>query len=152
MVKIKTITMEPIGYIKSPYKEKKEIPFQSALGEKNKGKIVLEEKYIKALKDLDTFSHIVVFFYFDKSKGYDLQTKTPWDKDEKGIFATRSPNRPNFIGMSIVKIIDIQYNIITIEGLDMLDNIPVLDIKPYIERLNPKEANEGWFEYSFEQK
>lgn len=92
---------------------------------------------VEGLKYLDKSSHIIILFYFNKSKDFDLITKTPWSDEKKGVFSTRSPRRPNPIGLSIVKLIEIDHNKIIIEGIDMLDGTPVLDIKPYSEELNP---------------
>ncbi|WP_341349562.1 SAM-dependent methyltransferase [Clostridium botulinum] len=82
-------------------------------------------------------SHIIILFYFNKSKDFDLITKTPWSDEKKGVFSTRSPRRPNPIGLSIVKLIEIDHNKIIIKVIDMLDGTPVLDIKPYSKELNP---------------
>ncbi|EJO5346793.1 tRNA (N6-threonylcarbamoyladenosine(37)-N6)-methyltransferase TrmO [Clostridium botulinum] len=132
-----TIKLEPIGYVKSPFKTLDEIPPQSIYAKDKKALIELNEELIDGLKDLDKNSHIIVIFYFDKSKDFNLITKTPWSDEKKGVFSTRSPKRPNPIGLSIVKLIEINHNKILIEGVDMLDGTPVLDIKPYSEKLNP---------------
>ena len=132
-----TINLKPIGYVKSPFKSLKEIPPQSIYAKDEKATIVLKEDLVDGLKDLNKNSHIIILFYFNKSKDFNLITKTPWSDEKKGVFSTRSPKRPNAIGLSIVKLIEINNNKIIIEGVDMLDGTPVLDIKPYSDKLNP---------------
>ncbi|HDK7136977.1 TPA: tRNA (N6-threonylcarbamoyladenosine(37)-N6)-methyltransferase TrmO [Clostridium botulinum] len=132
-----TIKLNPIGYIKSPFKNLEEIPPQNIYAKDKKALIEIKEELVEGLKDLDKNSHIIILFYFNKSKDFDLITKTPWSDEKKGVFSTRSPRRPNPIGLSIVKLIEIDHNKIIIKGIDMLDGTPVLDIKPYSEELNP---------------
>ncbi|AUN11176.1 tRNA (N6-threonylcarbamoyladenosine(37)-N6)-methyltransferase TrmO [Clostridium botulinum] len=132
-----TIKLNPIGYIKSPFKNLEEIPPQSIYAKDKKALIEIKEELVEGLKDLDKNSHIIILFYFNKSKDFNLITKTPWSDEKKGVFSTRSPKRPNPIGLSIVKLIEIDHNKIIIKGIDMLDGTPVLDIKPYSEELNP---------------
>ncbi|NFD55693.1 tRNA (N6-threonylcarbamoyladenosine(37)-N6)-methyltransferase TrmO [Clostridium botulinum] len=132
-----TIKLNPIGYIKSPFKNLEDIPPQNIYAKDKKALIEIKEELIEGLKDLDKNSHIIILFYFNKSKDFNLITKTPWSDEKKGVFSTRSPRRPNPIGLSIVKLIEIDHNKIIIEGIDMLDGTPVLDIKPYSEELNP---------------
>ncbi|MBY6950532.1 tRNA (N6-threonylcarbamoyladenosine(37)-N6)-methyltransferase TrmO [Clostridium botulinum] len=132
-----TIKLNPIGYIKSPFKNLEDIPPQNIYAKDKKALIEIKEELVEGLKDLDKNSHIIILFYFNKSKDFNLITKTPWSDEKKGVFSTRSPRRPNPIGLSIVKLIEIDHNKIIIKGIDMLDGTPVLDIKPYSEELNP---------------
>ncbi|MCJ8173005.1 tRNA (N6-threonylcarbamoyladenosine(37)-N6)-methyltransferase TrmO [Clostridium botulinum] len=132
-----TIKLNPIGYIKSPFKNLEDIPPQNIYAKDKKALIEIKEELVEGLKDLDKNSHIIILFYFNKSKDCDLITKTPWSDEKKGVFSTRSPRRPNPIGLSIVKLIEIDHNKIIIKGIDMLDGTPVLDIKPYSKELNP---------------
>ncbi|NFB15930.1 tRNA (N6-threonylcarbamoyladenosine(37)-N6)-methyltransferase TrmO [Clostridium botulinum] len=132
-----TIKLNPIGYIKSPFKNLEDIPPQNIYAKDKKALIEIKEELVEGLKDLDKNSHIIILFYFNKSKDFDLITKTPWSDEKKGVFSTRSPRRPNPIGLSIVKLIEIDHNKIIIKVIDMLDGTPVLDIKPYSKELNP---------------
>ncbi|MHB9927935.1 tRNA (N6-threonylcarbamoyladenosine(37)-N6)-methyltransferase TrmO [Clostridium botulinum] len=132
-----TIKLNPIGYIKSPFKNLEDIPPQNIYAKDKKALIEIKEELVEGLKDLDKNSHIIILFYFNKSKDFNLITKTPWSDEKKGVFSTRSPRRPNPIGLSIIKLIEIDHNKIIIKGIDMLDGTPVLDIKPYSEELNP---------------
>ncbi|MCY6371487.1 tRNA (N6-threonylcarbamoyladenosine(37)-N6)-methyltransferase TrmO [Clostridium ganghwense] len=140
------IVFEPIGFIKSPFKELNEIPSQSVHAKDKRAVIEIKEELKDGLKDLETFSHIMVFFNFNKVTDYELLVKTPWSDEKKGVFATRSPKRPNEIGVSVVKLIKVEGCSVEIEGVDMLDGTPVLDIKPYASNLNPNDANNGWLD------
>lgn len=143
--KNKELGMKPIGYINSPYLTRDEIPRQSVLSDRS-AVIEIEEEFRDGLFNLEIGKYIVILFAFHKSKKNPaLIINHKYTDGTKGVFATRSPNRPNPIGLSICKIIDLDDKSITIEGVDMLNGTPVLDIKPYIEWLNPKdESEEGW--------
>lgn len=132
------ITLKPVGFIKSPYETREEIPRQSVLSDQT-AIIEIEEEYKDAIFNLEVGNYIVIIFAFHKSpKNTPLIIDHKHTNGRKGIFATRSPNRPNPIGLSICKIIDLTDSTITIEKVDMLNGTPVLDIKPYVEGLNPK--------------
>lgn len=142
--KNKELSMKPIGYIKSPYLTRDEIPRQSVLSDKT-AVIEIEEEFRDGLFNLEIGKFIVILFAFHKSKKNPaLIINHKYTNGTKGIFATRSPNRPNPIGLSICKIIDLDDKSITIRGVDMLNGTPVLDIKPYIEWLNPNVESERW--------
>lgn len=132
------ITLKPVGFIKSPYETREEIPRQSVLSDQT-AIIEIEEEYKDAIFNLEVGNYIVIIFAFHKSpKNTPLIIDHKHTNGRKGIFATRSPNRPNPLGLSICKIIDLTDSTITIEKVDMLNGTPVLDIKPYVEGLNPK--------------
>lgn len=133
------VVFRPIGYIQSNYKTLEEIPRQSILAEKERARIIIREELQAGLTGLDEFEHIIVLFYFHKSRGYKLLVHPRDRGGTAGVFASRSPNRPNGIGLSIVRLVSIKENIIEIEGVDMLDGTPVLDLKPYNRDLNPKD-------------
>lgn len=133
------IKFSPIGYINSPFKRTDEVPRQSIYAVDKTAIIELKQEYKDGLKDLDRFSHIVVLFYFHESKDFDLLTYPHGCIEKKGVFASRSPRRPNSIGLSIVKLLKIDECRLEIQGIDMLDGTPVLDIKPYFPSLNPQE-------------
>lgn len=132
------IIMEPIGYIKSEFKEKKELPRQSILNQDKKATIEILPKYVEGIEGIEENTHGVILFNFHKSTKSPLRL-IPHGRDHiTGVFSTRSPNRPNGIGMSIVKFTRVDGNKLEFEGVDMLDGTPVLDIKPYSSKLNPK--------------
>lgn len=135
------IIYNPIGYIESPFKDLRDIPRQSIYSKDKKAKIKILDEYVKELEGISVDSYIVVLFHFHKSKEKKHNRYSEYFDGPRGIFATRSPHRPNGIGISIVKVLDINENIIEILGVDMLDGTPVIDIKPYSEKLNPGQAD-----------
>ena len=128
----KTYTYHQIGTIKSPHKEAKGMPIQPSSARGIKGEIELLSKYSDGLKDLDGFSHIIVIYDFNKSTGFSLQAKPFLDDKVHGVFATRAPQRPNPIGISVLKLNAIRDNRLFVENVDMMDETPILDIKPYV--------------------
>ncbi len=144
---IDNITFKPIGIIHSPYKEPKDTPIQPHYGKGIKGTIEIFDEYREGLLDLDGFSHITLLFYFHRSEGYKLKVVPYLDDTERGLFATRAPRRPNPIGLSVVRLEKIEDGIIYISDLDILDNTPLLDIKPYVKAFNEEtELKSGWLE------
>ena len=137
--------IKPIGIIHTPYREKDECPIQPLYAPEAIGRVEVFEKYGAGLKDIETFSHIYLFYLFDKAGEIKLIRQTFLDDQSHGIFATRHPARPNGIGMSIVKLKERNQNILIVEGIDVLNMTPLLDIKPYIPRFDRIEtASEGW--------
>ena len=144
------IIFHPIGVIHSPYKESKEIPIQGRFKDNVEAYIELKEKYVKGLKDLDKFSHAIIIYYFHMSDKENIEGKPYLEDDKHGIFAIRSPHRPNHIGLSIVKIKRIQENKLYFTQVDMIEGTPVLDIKPYVRFFdNIENAISGWLEKHF---
>ena len=142
-----SILIEPIGVIYTPFKTKEGMPIQSTGAIGVKGKIKLKKELIQGLTDLDEFSHIILIYNFHKSEGYELLTTPFLDNKKRGVFATRAPKRPNSIGISVVRLIKIEKNIIYIENVDMLDETPLFDIKPYIPDFDIHETDKkGWIE------
>ena len=127
-----SITFEPIGIIRTPFKTKAGMPIQSGGAKGEKGQVILKEEFTKGLTDLNGFSHIILIYHFHQSKGYDTLITPFLDNKKRGVFATRAPKRPNPIGVSVVRLNTIDNNILHIENVDMLDETPLLDIKPYI--------------------
>lgn len=139
--------IEQIGIIHSPYKTKDECPIQCNVNPKGKGQIVVFPEYEKGLETIETFSHIILFYIFDKAGGIKLSRPTFLDDSSHGVFASRHPCRPNSIGISIVKLEKRNKNILEVSGIDILDNTPLIDIKPYIPRFDYFDnANNGWTE------
>jgi len=144
------ITMHPIGYIYSSYKDTKEIPIQGRFKENIEAYAELKKEYEKGLKDLDKFSHCILIYYFHKSNKLTIKGK-PYLEDKKhGIFAIRSPHRPNHIGISIVKIQRIEKNKLYFTEVDIINKTPLLDIKPYVKYFdNRKNVISGWLDKHF---
>ena len=142
------ITFKPIGIIHTPFDGTEKIPRQGRFAENNDGSIVIFEEYSEGLKDLNTFTHAHLIFNFHK-KDEDLKLlQYPKGRDiPRGVFAIRSPLRPNKIGLTIVKIKSVEDNIIHFEGADMIDGTPLLDIKPYVPEIDCyPDAGKGWFQ------
>jgi len=144
------IIMHQIGIIHSPYREKNDIPIQGRFKDNAEAWVELKEKYVKGLKDLDKFSHAIILYYFHKSDKETIEGKPFLEEVEHGIFAIRSPNRPNHIGFSVVKIKHIKENKLYFTQVDMIDGTPVLDIKPYVKYFDSREnVVSGWLDKHF---
>ncbi len=144
------ITMHPIGVIHSPYKEAKDIPIQGIFKNKVEAWIELENQYISGLKDLNGFSHAIIIYYFHKSDREDIEGSPFLEQNKHGIFAIRSPHRPNHIGVSVVTIKSIKENKLYFTEVDMLDETPVLDIKPYVKHFDSRDnVASGWLDKHF---
>ncbi len=138
---------EPIGLIHSPYKKLEGVPIQPVFSDGITAEIEVFSEFQEGLKDLDGFSHIILLYQFHKSKGYSLLCRPFLDTEERGLFSTRAPKRPNPIGLSIVELIKIEKNIITIGSPDVIDNTPLLDIKPYVDAFDiKKKVKSGWYD------
>jgi tRNA-Thr(GGU) m(6)t(6)A37 methyltransferase TsaA len=137
--------MDPIGVIRSPFKTKQDCPIQPLYASSVSGRVEVSEQYAEGLKDIETFSHIYLLYLFDRAEAISLIRPTFLDDTPHGIYASRHPCRPNGIGMSIVKLIRRDGNHLIVEGVDMLDQTPLLDIKPYIPKYDAiPTASEGW--------
>ena len=138
------LSMQPIGYVRSPYKDTKEIP--KGLGAKHEAEGVLEirAEFEPGLKDIEGFSHLFVIWAFDRAEGYDLVATPPSDNRPHGVFATRSPRRPNPIGLTVVELLSREGPVLRVRGIDMLEGSPILDIKPYLSTVPPERLRRGW--------
>ena len=146
MIGMSEVTYQPIGIIHSPFKEQKGTPIQSEAGREIAGTVEVFPEYIEGLQDLDGFSHIYLLFHFHLAKPASLTAKPYLDVKTRGVFAIRGPSRPNRIGLSIVRLVGIEENILHIKDMDILDGTPLLDIKPYIPEFDVKEAERiGWY-------
>jgi tRNA-Thr(GGU) m(6)t(6)A37 methyltransferase TsaA len=139
------IQMKPIGIIHSPFSDPKGMPIQPAAAAGVRGRIVLDPEWEAGLKDLPGFSHLVLIYLFHRTRGTELLVKPFLDEELRGVFATRAPRRPNPIGLSVVKLIGIEGNLLEIEDVDVLDGTPLLDIKPFVPQFDsPGEVRVGW--------
>ena len=138
------LSMQPIGYIRSPYKDGKEIP--KGLGVKHEAEGVLDilAEFEPGLADIEGFSHLFVIWAFDRSEGFDLIVTPPSDNRPHGVFATRSPRRPNPIALTVVELTGRDGPRLRVRGVDMLDGTPILDIKPYMSSVPPERLRRGW--------
>jgi tRNA-Thr(GGU) m(6)t(6)A37 methyltransferase TsaA len=146
----KKITMTPIGIIHSPYKQIKDMPIQGKFKPGVKAWIELKEEYVAGLKDLGDFSHAIIIYHFHKSEKTEIEGKPFLEDNKHGIFAIRSPHRPNHIGLSVVKLEKIEGNKLHFSEVDVLDGTPVLDIKPYIKHFDGRDnVVSGWLDKHF---
>lgn len=138
--------LRPIGVIHSPFKEKSQTPIQSSRS-LARGVVEVYPEFADGLQDLEDFSHIFLLYIFHQSSGYNLLTKPFLDNKLHGLFATRYPYRPNPIGLSLVQLIMREENKLEIQGVDMLDGTPLLDIKPYVPEFDIRlETRNGWYD------
>ncbi|MBI9036835.1 MAG: tRNA (N6-threonylcarbamoyladenosine(37)-N6)-methyltransferase TrmO [Bacteroidales bacterium] len=147
---MQNIIIKPIGIIHTPYKTPKDIPIQGIFKNNIEGFLSLNEKYCEGLKDLEAYSHAILIYHFDRSQKEDLISKPFLENEEHGIFAIRSPHRPNHIGLSIVKIKKIIENKVYFTEVDMLDKTPLIDIKPFVKQFDNREnVVSGWVDKHF---
>ena len=134
----------PIGYISSPYRDTKEVP--KGIGAKHDAEGVLDilPQFEAGLKDVEGFSHLFVLWVFDRSEGFELVGAPPVDNQPHGVFATRSPRRPNPIGLTVVELLRRDGARLHVRGVDMLDGTPILDIKPYMSSIPAEKLRRGW--------
>jgi tRNA-Thr(GGU) m(6)t(6)A37 methyltransferase TsaA len=137
-------TSQPIGFVSSPYKNTSEIP--KGLGAKHEADGVLKilPEFEAGLTDIEGFSHLVVIWEFDRSHGFELLGMPPSDNREHGVFATRSPRRPNPIGLTTVELLRRDGIELHVRGADMLDGTAILDIKPYLSSIPSERLRRGW--------
>ena len=138
--------MRPIGIIHSPFKRKQATPIQPSRSHE-RGTVEVYPEYVEGLQDLEGFSHIYLLYVFHRSSGYALRLKPFLDTTERGLFSTRYPARPNPIGLSVVRLQGLRGNLLVVEGIDVLDGTPLLDIKPYVPEFDERaDTRTGWFE------
>jgi tRNA-Thr(GGU) m(6)t(6)A37 methyltransferase TsaA len=137
-------TPRPIGFVRTPYFETSQVP--KGLGAKHEaeGDLEILPEFEAGLTDIEGFSHLVVLWVFDRSQGFELYGKTPADGRPHGVFATRSPRRPNPIALTIVELLGREGPRLRVRGVDMLDGAPILDVKPYMSNVPEEKLRRGW--------
>jgi tRNA-Thr(GGU) m(6)t(6)A37 methyltransferase TsaA len=136
--------MRPIGHARSPYQKTSEIPKGLGAEHHAEGSLDLLPEFAAGLQDIEGFSHLIVLWAFDRSEGFDLVFTPPADDRPHGVFATRSPRRPNPIALTIVELIARDGASLRVRGVDMLDGTPILDIKPYLSSIPADRLRRGW--------
>ena len=137
-------TARAIGFVKSPYKETREVPKGLGTRHEAEGTLEILPEFEPGLADIDGFSHLIVLWEFDRSSGFELLGTPPCDDRPHGVFATRSPRRPNPIGLTVVGLLGREGRMLHVRGVDMLDGTPILDLKPYLSSVPPEELRRGW--------
>lgn len=137
-------TPRPIGFVRSPYKNTADVP--KGLGAKHTAEGVIEilPEFQPGLMDVEGFSHLFILWVFDRAPGFELLATPPSDNRPHGVFATRSPMRPNPIGLTVVELLARRETELEVRGIDMLDGTPVLDIKPYLSNVPTEVLRRGW--------
>lgn len=144
---METIIINPIGVIRTPHTDIKNMPIQPIAADGIKGYIELLPQYVAGLKDLIGFSYITLIYHFHKIEGFELEVIPFMDTEKRGIFSCKAPKRPNAIGLSTVKLLGIEGNIIHIEQVDMLDGTPLIDVKPFFPKYDNRDnVSIGWLE------
>jgi tRNA (adenine37-N6)-methyltransferase len=138
------LSMRPIGHVRSPYAQTGEVPKGLGAEHQAEGFLEIHAEFEPGLLDIDGFSHLFVIWVFDRSEGYELVGTPPSDNRPHGVFATRSPRRPNPIGLTVVELLSREGSKLRVRGLDMLDGTPILDIKPYLSSVPPEKLWRGW--------
>lgn len=129
--KFRRITYKPIGIIHTPFKEVSGIPQQPEMGQGIEGHIEVFPEFTEGLDQIEKFSRLTLVYHLHQAKGYELKIRRPGEGQLRGVFSTRSPNRPNPIGISSVRLVCVDGSKIIVRDLDILDGTPLLDIKPY---------------------
>ena len=137
-------TPRAIGFVRSPYKSTADVP--KGLGAKHEAEGVLDvlPEFAPGLQDIEAFSHLYVIWTFDRSEGFELLGKPPSDDRPHGVFATRSPRRPNPLALTVVELLGREGAQLRVLGIDMLDGTPILDIKPYLSNVPEEKLRRGW--------
>ena len=138
--------MRAVGYVRSPYADTAQVPKGRGAKHEAEGAIEVLPEFEAGLTDIEGFSHLYVIWAFHRAEGYELCGPTPTDERPHGVFATRSPRRPNPLGLTVVRLLGREGRTLRVAGLDMLDGTPVLDIKPYLSSVPPGELRRGWLD------
>jgi tRNA-Thr(GGU) m(6)t(6)A37 methyltransferase TsaA len=144
--------MRPIGYIRSSYTDTKQVP--KGLGTKHtlEGTLDVLPEFEEGLLDIEGYSHLFILWIFHRGAGYELIGRPPTDNRPHGVFSTRSPRRPNAIGLTVVELLKREGPTLHLRGIDMLDGTPVLDIKPYTSSIPMNKLRRGWLEEAEKRK
>ena len=146
------LPMQPIGYVKSPYQDTREVPKGLGATHDAEGVLEIRAEFEAGLTDIEGFSHLFVIWAFDRAEGFSLLGTPPSDNRPHGVFATRSPRRPNPIGLTVVELLGREGRVLRVRGVDMLDGTPILDIKPYLSSVPAERLRRGWLAEAEERK
>jgi tRNA (adenine37-N6)-methyltransferase len=138
------IILRPIGFVRSPFSEPSQIPKGCGAQHTAVGTLEILPEFEAGLADIEGFSHLFVLWAFDRSEGYDLSVTPPTDSNAHGVFATRSPRRPNPLGLTVVELAGREGARLRVQGVDMLDGTPIVDLKPYLTSVPAEAIRRGW--------
>ena len=138
------IVLRPVGVVRSRFTDTAQIPRGVGATHTDEGILELFPEFREGLKDIEGFSHLYVIWVFHRAEGFELVSQPPADDRPHGVFATRSPRRPNPIGLTVVRLLERTGGSLRVRGVDMLDRTPILDIKPYLSSVRPEELRRGW--------
>jgi tRNA (adenine37-N6)-methyltransferase len=141
-----SITLHPIGTIRSPFADTASIPKGPGAQHDAEGVLEIRPELEEGLKDIEGFSHLYVIWIFDRAAGSALTAHPPSDDRPHGVFATRSPQRPNPIGLTVVQLLERQGPRLRVRGVDMLEGTPILDVKPYLSSVPAADLRRGWLD------
>jgi tRNA-Thr(GGU) m(6)t(6)A37 methyltransferase TsaA len=144
--------MRPIGYVASPFQNPDAIPKGLGAQHPEEGRLILLPDLQAGLTDIEGYSHLIVLWSIDRVEGFDLMVTPPSDDRPHGLFTTRSPRRPNPIGLTVVELLRREENTLFVRGVDMLDGTPILDIKPYLSNIPEDKLRRGWLAEAEERK
>lgn len=145
-------TSRAIGFVTSPYKSTSEVPKGLGANHEAEGVLKILPEFAPGLTDIEGLSHLIVLWEFDRAEGFELLGTPPSDNRPHGVFATRSPRRPNPIGMTVVELLSRDASELHVRGVDMLDGTPILDIKPYLSSVPSENLRRGWLAEAEERK
>jgi len=139
------ILLHPIGIIETPFDDPAGMPIQPTGAAEVEGRVVLDAELTAGLDDLDGFSHVILIYHFHRSRGFELKVRPFMDKVARGLFATRAPRRPNPVGLSVVRLLAREGNVLRVRGIDVLDGTPLIDVKPFVPKFDaPAVERTGW--------
>ena len=136
--------MRPVGYARTPFGDTAEVPKGHGAKHEAEGFLEILPEFAAGLQDIEGFSHLYVLWAFHRAEGFELTGIPPTDDRPHGVFATRSPRRPNPIGLTVVQLLRVEGARLHVRGMDMLDGTPILDIKPYLSSISESELRRGW--------
>jgi tRNA (adenine37-N6)-methyltransferase len=140
------IAFSPVGTVRSPFVDTAQVPKGAGAQHSAEGVLELSPELEAGLTDIEGFSHLFVIWFFDRVEGFALMASPPNDDRPHGVFATRSPRRPNPLGLTVVELLRREGNRLHVRGVDMLDGTPILDIKPYLSSVPPESLRRGWLD------
>ena len=152
MMEVPLFTPQPIGYVRSPFQDTSQIPKGLGAQHPEEGVLEILPQFAEGLTDIEGFSHLFVLWEFDRVQGYDLVAIPPSDPRPHGVFSSRSPRRPNPIGLTVVELLRREGASLHVRGVDMLDKTPILDIKPYLSNVPAEKLRRGWLAEAEEKK